>query len=94
MQNPFVSQPGLFVTTSDLEQLAPHALDATEEVLGWSKLEPILSSIYASKTSRPSCSLLTFFTVFCWEYGTGYRTFNCHNVFIVTFCFEIFATLN
>ena len=39
MQNPFVSQPGLFVTTSDLEQLAPHALDATEAVLGWSKLE-------------------------------------------------------
>ena len=38
-----------------------HALDDTEAVLDWSKLEPILSSIYASKTGRPSYPLLTLF---------------------------------
>ena len=61
MQKPFVTQADLFVSSSGLEQPALYALDATEAVLDWSKLEPILSSIYASKTSRPSCPLLTLF---------------------------------
>jgi len=64
MQNPFVSQPVLFVTMRDLEHPALHALDDTEAVLDWSKMEPILSSIYASKTGRPSYSFLTLFRSF------------------------------
>jgi hypothetical protein len=32
-----------------------------EAVLDWSKIEPILSSIYASQTGRPSYPLLTLF---------------------------------
>ena len=60
-QKPFVSQPELFVTTSDLDHPALHALDDTEAVLGWTKFEPILSTIYASKTGRPSYPLLTLF---------------------------------
>jgi len=31
-----------------------NGLDDTEAVLDWSKIEPILSLIYASKTGRPS----------------------------------------
>ena len=50
MQKPFVTQAELFVSSSDLENSALHALDDTEAVLDWSKIEPILSSIYASKT--------------------------------------------
>ncbi len=61
MQKPFVTQAELFVSSSDLEHPTLHALDATEAVLDWSKLEPILSSIYASKTGRPSYPLLTLF---------------------------------
>ena len=61
MQKPFVSQPELFVTTSDLDHPALHALDNTEAVLDWTKFEPILSTIYASKTGRPSYPLLTLF---------------------------------
>ena len=61
MQKPFVTQAKLFVSSSDLEHPALHALDDTEAVLDWSKLEPILSSIYASKTGRPSYPLLTLF---------------------------------
>ena len=61
MQKPFVSQPELFVTTSDLDHPALHALDDTEAVLDWTKFEPILSTIYASKTGRPSYPLLTLF---------------------------------
>ena len=61
MQKPFVTQADLFVSSSDLEQPALYALDDTEAVLDWSKIEPILSSIYASKTGRPSCPLLTLF---------------------------------
>ncbi|MDB3912700.1 hypothetical protein N9381_13190 [Paracoccaceae bacterium] len=59
MQKPFVTQAKLFVSSSDLEHPALHALDATEAVLDWSKIEPILSSIYASQTDRPSYPLLT-----------------------------------
>jgi transposase, IS5 family len=58
---PFATQPELFVTTRELDHRALHALDDTEAVLGWSKIEPILCSIYASKTGRPSCPLLTLF---------------------------------
>ncbi|MDB0059987.1 transposase [Planktomarina sp.] len=61
MQKPFVTQAELFVSSSDLEHPALHALDDTEAVLDWSKIEPILSSIYASKTGRPSYPLLTRF---------------------------------
>jgi len=61
MQKSFVSQPELFVTTSDLDHPALHALDDTEAVLDWTKFEPILSIIYASKTGRPSYPLLTLF---------------------------------
>ena len=57
----FVTQAELFVSSSDLEHPALHALDDTEAVLDWSKIEPILSSIYASQTGRPSYPLLTLF---------------------------------
>ncbi len=42
MQKPFVTQAELFVSSSDLEHPALHALDDTEAVLDWSKIEPIL----------------------------------------------------
>jgi IS5 family transposase len=58
---PFISQPKLYVSTSDLHHPALLALDDTEAVLDRSKIEPILSSIYASKTGRPSYPLLTLF---------------------------------
>ena len=61
MQKPFATQPELFVTARELDHRALHALDDTEAVLDWSKIEPILSSIYASKTGRPSYPLLTLF---------------------------------
>ena len=61
MQKPFATQPELFVTTRELDHRALHALDDTEAVLDWSKIEPILSSIYAAKTGRPSYPLLTLF---------------------------------
>ena len=61
MQKPFISQPELFISTHDLDHSALHALDDTEAVLDWSRIEPILSSIYASKTGRPSYPLLTLF---------------------------------
>ena len=49
MQKSFATQPELFVTTRGLDHPALHALDDTEAVIDWSKIEPILSSIYASK---------------------------------------------
>ena len=61
MQKPFVTQAELFVSSSDLEHPALHALDDTEAVLDWSKIEPILSSVYASQTGRPGYPLLTLF---------------------------------
>ena len=61
MQKTFTTQPELFVTAQELNHPALHALDDTEAVLDWSKIEPILSSIYASKTGRPSYPLLTLF---------------------------------
>ena len=61
MQKPFATQPELFVTTRELDHRALHALDDTEAVLDWSEIEPIICSIYASKTSRSSYPLLTLF---------------------------------
>ena len=61
MQKPFATQSELFVTTRELDHRALHALDDTEAVLDWSKIEPILSPIYAAKTGRPSYPLLTLF---------------------------------
>ena len=61
MQKPFISQPELFISAHDLDHSALHALDDTAAVLDWSKIEPIFSSIYASKTGRPSYPLLTLF---------------------------------
>lgn len=61
MQKPFITQPELFLSANDLDHPALHALDDTEAVLDWSKIEAILSSIYASKTGRPSYPLLTLF---------------------------------
>ncbi|MBT6099367.1 MAG: hypothetical protein HOH05_13525, partial [Marinovum sp.] len=94
MQKPFVTQAKLFVSSSDLEHPALHALDATEAVLDWSKIEPILSSIYASQTDRPSYPLLTLFRGLLLGFDIGYRMFNYRNGFIVTCCFVSFAILN
>jgi len=49
------------MSTGDLDHPALHALDDTEAVLDWSKIEPILSGVYAAKTGRPSYPLLTLF---------------------------------
>ncbi len=59
MQNPFSTQPELFVTSPDLEHRSLQGLDGAEAVLDWAKLEHIMSGIYASKTGRPSYPLLT-----------------------------------
>lgn len=59
MQNPFSTQPELFVTSTDLEHPSLQGLDGAEAVLDWAKLEHIMSGIYASKTGRPSYPLLT-----------------------------------
>ena len=61
MQKPFSTQPELFVSTSDLDHPILHSLDDTEALLEWSEIERLLSSIYASKTGRPSYPLLTLF---------------------------------
>jgi IS5 family transposase len=59
MQKPFVSQPALFVTSTDLEHPSLQGLDGAEAVLDWPALEQIMAGIYASKTGRPSYPLLT-----------------------------------
>ena len=92
MQKPFATQPELFITTRELDHRALHALDDTEAVLDWSKIEPILSSIYAAKTGRPSYPLLTLFRGLL--LGVWYRMFNYRNGFIVIYCFVSSATLN
>ena len=61
MQKTFATQPELFVTTRELGHRALNATDDTEAVLDWSKIEPILSSIYAAKTGRTSYPILTLF---------------------------------
>jgi IS5 family transposase len=59
MQNPFTTQPELFVTSADLEHASLSGLDGAEAVLDWSKLEHLMAGIYAGKTGRPSYPLLT-----------------------------------
>ena len=59
MQNPFTTQPELFVTSADLEHPNLSGLDGAEAVLDWSKLEHLMAGIYAGKTGRPSYPLLT-----------------------------------
>lgn len=61
MQKSFSTQPELFVSTSDLDHPILHSLDDTETLLEWSEIERLLSSIYASKTGRPSYPLQTLF---------------------------------
>lgn len=61
MQKSFDTQPTLFISSSELTHPALGALDDTEAVLDWPKIEPILSPIYALKTGRPSYPLLTLF---------------------------------
>ena len=61
MQKPFTTQPELFISSSELGHSSLHALDDTEAVLDWPRIELILSSIYAAKTGRPSYPLLTLF---------------------------------
>ena len=59
MQKPFSTQPELFVTSADLEHPSLQGFEGAEAVLDWSKLEQIMAGIYASKTDRPSYTLLT-----------------------------------
>ena len=58
MQKEFITQPSMFVASSDLEHPALHALDGAESVLNWHHLEKIMEDIYGSKTGRPSYPLL------------------------------------
>ncbi|MCK5892828.1 MAG: hypothetical protein KAG53_00130 [Endozoicomonadaceae bacterium] len=59
MQKSFETQPELFVSATDLNHPILRRLDDTEAFLDWSDIEKLLSSIYASKTARPSYPLLT-----------------------------------
>ena len=59
MQKSFTTQPPFFVHAGDLDHPILHGLDDAEAVLDWCELERLMSSIYASKTGRPSYPLLT-----------------------------------
>jgi len=61
MQKPFTTQSSLFVSASDIDHPILRSLDDTEALLDWSQIEHLLSSIYSSKTGRPSYPLLTLF---------------------------------
>jgi IS5 family transposase len=61
MQKPFTTQSALFVSASDIDHPILRSLDDTEALLDWSQIEDLLSSIYSSKTGRPSYPLLTLF---------------------------------
>ena len=61
MQKSFSTQAKLFVTSTEIDHPALRSLDDTEALLDWSQIEGVLSSIYASKTGRPSYPLLTLF---------------------------------
>ncbi len=71
MQKSFITQPKLFVLATELNHPILHSLDDTEALLDWSDIEKLLSSIYASKTGRPSYPLLTLFRALL--LGTWYR---------------------
>ena len=61
MQKSFSTQAELFISASDIDHPTLRSLDDTEALLEWSKIEGLLSSIYSSKTGRPSYPLLTLF---------------------------------
>ena len=61
MQKPFTTQSELFVSTTDINHPILPSLDDTEALLDWAKLEHVLSSVYSSKTGRPSYPLLSLF---------------------------------
>ena len=61
MQKSFSTQTELFISASDIDHPILHSLDDTEALLEWSEIESLLSSIYSSKTGRPSYPLLTLF---------------------------------
>jgi transposase, IS5 family len=61
MQKTFTTQPPLFVHSADFDHPILHGLDEAEAVIDWSELERLMSSIYGSKTGRPSYPLLTLF---------------------------------
>lgn len=61
MQKSFTTQAELFVSGSDIDHPILRALDDTEALLDWSHIESLLSSIYSSKTGRPSYPVLTLF---------------------------------
>lgn len=61
MQKPFTTQSELFVSASDIDHPILRSLDDTEALLDWFEIEKLLSSIYSSKTGRPSYPLLTLF---------------------------------
>jgi IS5 family transposase len=61
MQKSFSTQTQLFISEADLDHPILHGLDDAEALLDWSKIERLLSSIYSSKTGRPSYPLLTLF---------------------------------
>ena len=61
MQKSFLTQPELFVAASDLDNQILNSLDSTEALLDWSKIENLLTPIYAANTGRPSYPLLTLF---------------------------------
>ena len=52
MQKPFSTQPSFFVSTTELEHPALLALDDTEALLDWQKIESLVSGIYASRTEK------------------------------------------
>ena len=61
MQKSFSTQPNLFASAHDLEHPILHSLDDTEALFDWSKIEDLLSPIYAATTGRPSYPLLTLY---------------------------------
>ena len=61
MQKSFSTQTQLFISDADLDHPILRSLDDTVALLDWSQIERLLSSIYSSKTGRPSYPLLTLF---------------------------------
>ena len=61
MQKPFHTQPALFVSAAELDHPTLRALDDAESLLDWSEIERLLSSIYGSRTGRPSYPLPALF---------------------------------